>query len=145
MSTFTRQELERAFEHHDQIALAQDWNAYTDLFTPDGVYVEHHFGVFTGRDAIRAWLVPIMEPLANAGWEYPTDWVVFDGDRVVYRWWNRLPNPDGRARPYQFPGITVLQYAGDDLWSFQEDFYNWEEVEATLSDYTAGIERGKSA
>jgi hypothetical protein len=38
---------------------------------------------------------------------------VIDGNRIIFRWLNRLPNLDGRTEPYQFAGITVLEYAGD--------------------------------
>jgi uncharacterized protein (TIGR02246 family) len=134
---FPRDEVEAALARQRAVQDAQDWNGYADLFTDDGVYVEHEMGTFHGREAIRAWLVPTMAPLVDAGWEYPTEWTVIDGDRVICKWWNRLRNPDGRAEEYQFAGITVLGYAGGGLWSYQEDFYNMKECEKVMAEYFA--------
>jgi hypothetical protein len=60
-----------------EVQQAGDWSAYADLFTEEGVYVEHHFGNLRGREAIRSWLVPVMEPCED--WSFPVEWVVIDG------------------------------------------------------------------
>ena len=41
-----------------------DWNDWADLFTEDATYVEHGFGTFGGREAIRRWITETMA--ANA-------------------------------------------------------------------------------
>jgi hypothetical protein len=48
---------------------------------------------------------------------------------------NRLPGkrPDGSY--YEFAGLTVMEYAGDGQFSFQEDVYNWEEVVPILEEW----------
>ena len=97
---YPRAEIEAAFRHHRELNDTQQWNAYADLFTDDGVYVEHEMGTFRGREAIREWIVPCMAPFVDAGWEYPLDWFVIDGNRIILRWLNVLPNVDGRATPY---------------------------------------------
>jgi SnoaL-like protein len=138
VSQFTHDELESAFQASRPPQDRQDWNAYCDLFTDDAVYVEHELGTFVGRDAIRAWLVPVMAPLV--GWEYPVHWhMVGDEDKVVTYWENVMPSPPGDDRRHSFCGMTVLTYAGDGTWSRQEDFYNGKEMEATL---TAWLEAG---
>ena len=91
-----REEIEAAFRHHRELNDTQQWDAYADLFTDDGVYVEHEMGTFRGREAIREWIVPCMAPFVNAGWDYPLDWFVIDGNRIILRWLNRLPE---RRRP----------------------------------------------
>jgi hypothetical protein len=48
------------------------------------VYVEHAFGTFEGRETIRAWRVPIIEPCTE--WTFPTEGCVIDGDRVAFEW-----------------------------------------------------------
>ena len=53
-------EVEAAFEVNRRTQERDDWDAYADLFTEDAVYVEHELGTFEGREAIRAWLVPVM-------------------------------------------------------------------------------------
>jgi ketosteroid isomerase-like protein len=137
MTAYPREEIEATLARHRAVQAAQDWSAYADFFTEDGVYVEHELGTFVGREPIREWLVPVMAPLADAGWEYPVDWTLIEGNRAVVRWWNVLPNPDGRSEPYRFAGISVLDYAGDGKFSRQEDFYNMKECEQVLREWFA--------
>jgi len=53
MGQFTRDELERAFAHYQEVAAkaaaANEWRPWADMFTDDAEYVEHHYGVFHGR------------------------------------------------------------------------------------------------
>lgn len=135
MSTFSREEIEREFKRRIEIQERDDWKAFGETFTQDATYVEHHEGTFKGRDDILAWLVPVMDRCR--GWTYPIDWVAIDGNRVIYHWLNRLPGkrPDGAF--YEWAGISVIEYAGDGQWSFQEDIYNWELGEKVIKDYIA--------
>ena len=41
---FPRDEIEAAFRHQRELNDTQQWDAYADLFTDDGVYVEHEMG-----------------------------------------------------------------------------------------------------
>ena len=132
---FTDEELEAAYQASRPSQDANDWDAYCDLFTEDAVYVEHELGTFVGRDAIRAWLVPVMAPLV--GWEYPVHWHLVGDGRVVSYWENVMPTPAGDDGHYSFFGMTVLTYAGDGKWSRQEDMYNGKEMEATLHRWLA--------
>lgn len=136
MSEFPRDEVEAAFRRQRALNDEQRWEEYCDLFTDDGVYVEHEMGTFHGRDAIREWIIPVMAPLRDAGWDYPLDWHVIDGNRVIFKWWNRLPHPQG-GEPFRFSGITVLEYAGDGKFSSQEDVYNMKECEAVMREWFA--------
>ncbi len=134
-----RDEVEAAFEAYLAAQRASDWDAFCDLFTEDATYVEHEFGTFRGREEIRAWLVPTMAPLAD--WTFPTEWVAIDGDRLVFCWHNRMPNPDGRAEHYQFAGVTHLVFAGDGRWSLEEDFYNMKECEKVMAEWAEASAR----
>ena len=59
--TFAKDEVEQAFRHYWAVgAVGEDWNAWTDLFTDDAVYVEHYFGDMHGREVIRPWINKIM-------------------------------------------------------------------------------------
>jgi len=51
--SFPREEIETAFRRQRELNDTQQWDAYADLFTDDGIYVEHEMGTFRGRDAIR--------------------------------------------------------------------------------------------
>jgi len=135
MGTYTTDELAAAFDDFLVVQRAQDWDAYCEVFTDDAVYVEHALGTYEGRDAIRAWLVPVMEPLV--GWEYPTLWTTYGDDKVAFGWSNRMPAPDGDASVYEFGGVTVLDYAGGGRWSKQEDIYNNEEMKDVLARWLA--------
>ena len=44
-----------------------------DLFTEDRLYVEHMYGTMRGREAVRAWIVPIMEEYEAACREFDPD------------------------------------------------------------------------
>ena len=133
METFSRDEVSKAlarrFEHQER----DDWSAFADTFTEDAVYVEHHEGTFRGREAIRAWLVPVMKQCE--GWTYPIQWVLIEGNRVVYKWHNRLPGQRADGSFYEFAGLTVAEYAGGGFFSYQEDVYNWEETVAVLKEW----------
>ena len=135
MSEFSRDEIHAAWKRRMALQDADDWNAYTDMFTEDGVYVEHHHGVFRGREAIRAWLVPVMVPCK--GWAFPVEWVAIDGNRVVHKWWNRLPGTRADGTYYEFAGFTAQEYAGHGLFSIQEDIYNRDETDAVVAEWKA--------
>ncbi len=135
MSSYTREELAEAFGRYLAVQQAQDWSAYCDVFTEDAVYVEHALGTFEGREAIREWLVPVMEPLV--GWEYPMLWTAYGDDFVVFGWGNTMPTPPGDDGVYTFTGVTKIDYAGNDKWSRQEDTYNNEEMKEVLGRWLA--------
>ena len=77
---------------------------------------------FKGRKSIRQFLRDSMQGLED--WKFPTDWCVIEGNRVVSKFRNQLPGqrPDGTS--YEVPGVSVLEYAGDGKFSFEEDIIN---------------------
>jgi hypothetical protein len=99
------------------------------------VWVEHHLGTFRGREAIRQGIVAVMAQAPPM--EFPVAWHVIEGERVVYYPWQVLPDPRGRGDDYRFGCVTVLEYAGDGLWSFQEDLYNPREAEQVVKRWVA--------
>ncbi len=136
-SDVTRNELELAFAHYCDVrqrAIAtSDWRRWAALFTEDARYIEHAYGEFQGRQAISDWIVGVMEPFPMM--TFPNDWVVFDPEQcfVVFQCQNRLPHPsDPKGAPFQFPTWTKLDYAGDGLWSCEEDVYNPKNAAAVI-------------
>jgi hypothetical protein len=128
--TGPRAEIEQAFAAY-QVAVAGiaesgDWASFADLFTEDATYEEHAFGSFTGRDAIRAWVVKTMTAFpGNTMTSFPIAWHVVDEPtgRVICEVRNLMPDPgDGSA--HEASNLTILTYAGDGLWSREEDVYN---------------------
>jgi hypothetical protein len=62
------------------------------------------------------------------GWVFPREWTVVEGNRLVSGWQNRLPGqrPDGSF--YEAPGISILIYAGNGKFSYEEDLLNMVHV-----------------
>ena len=102
------------------------WDALAAFFTDDATFIDPAWGRVEGIDAIREFLVESMVGLED--WSFPHEWTAVDGDRLVARWWNRLPGqrPDGSY--YQAPGISIMVYAGDGKFSYEEDLLNMVHV-----------------
>ena len=88
-------------------------------------YIEHAYGELHGREAVRAWIISVMAPFPHM--RFPQDWVAYDEDNgaVIVMIKNLLDHPtDPAGEPFWFPNWTRLVYAGDNLWSSEEDIYN---------------------
>jgi ketosteroid isomerase-like protein len=133
---FSEDEVRAAYDHFVAVGDSGDWSAWADLHTVDGVWVEHHLGTFHGREAIRAAIVSTMA-MAPAEMYFPVRWVVVDGNRVVYYPDQCLPDPTGGTDEYRFGCVTILEYAGDGQFSYQEDLYNPAEGEAVFGRWIA--------
>jgi ketosteroid isomerase-like protein len=130
VTTWTRAELEEAFAAYQragqEAAKTGNWSAWADLFTDDAVYVEHLFGTFHGREAIRQWITNVMSTFpGNAMPEFPIEWHVVDEERgwIVCKIWNRMADP-GDGSVFEAANFTLLKYAGNGRWSGEEDIYN---------------------
>jgi len=131
MPTWTRAELETAFQHYqDEVEKAcatRDWDLFAALFTEDATYVEHAYGNFEGREAIRTWITRTMteEFPGNEMPHFPIDWYVVDEERgrIVCEVFNQLADV-GDGKRHGASNITILTYAGDNQWSCEEDVYN---------------------
>lgn len=121
--TFEHDEVREAYENFLVVGESGDWNAWADLHTVDGVWVEHHLGRFEGREAIRKGITEVMA-MAPTTMTFPVEWVVFDGNRVVFYPWQVLPHPTEAGEDFRFGCVTILTYAGDGQFSYQEDLYN---------------------
>ena len=138
MATFDIEEVEEAFRNFWYAGMIrEDWNAWADLFTEDVVYYERVLGTMHGRETVRNWIVPLMEQYGEIYGVY--DWHEIDpSGRVVVRMINRRDHPSGEGA-LDFPGVTILQYAGHNRWSMEEDYWaeklgiqQFQEYEAAL-------------
>ena len=137
MTRYGRDEIESAFRRYWQTgAVGERWDDWADLFTEDADYVEHVLGTLKGREAIRAWIKPIMEQFCELYTVY--EWHSVDPGlgRVVVYMQNRRDHPSGRG-VIDFPGITILDYAGHDRWKREEDFWAVPTAHQTVTDYAA--------
>ena len=129
MPTFSREQLEEALKIYnkarDEASRTGDWSIWAAVFTEDVHYIEHAFGEFNGRDAVRDWIIKVMKPFPHM--TFPQDWVTFDEENgaIVFQCQNRLEHPtDPDGEPFQFPSWTRLIYAGNGMFSEEEDIYN---------------------
>jgi hypothetical protein len=128
--TYTRAEMEAAFANYQSVAaeaaVANEWRAWADLFTEDAEYVEHHFGKFRGREDIFQWISSTMKTPPNDEMNaFPIEWYVIDEQKgwVVCCVQNRMRDP-GDGSVHQEANWTLLKYAGNNQWSYEEDLYN---------------------
>jgi len=129
-ATFTAEEITEAYAaFHEQVAgfvASGDWAGYADLFTVDAEYVEHAMGTFRGREEIRAWAVRTMTTYPGRVMTgFPVSWQVVDAaqGRLVCEVLNPMPDPGDKTMLCE-PNITIMTYAGDGLFSREEDVYN---------------------
>jgi predicted SnoaL-like aldol condensation-catalyzing enzyme len=134
-----RAEVEAEFEKYRQrAALAVetgDWDQWADQFTDDAHYREHHYGYFSSGAEIRAWIKSVMQPFPTM--EFPPSFALVDGNRVSTLIPNILPAPEGDDGYYGFDVNTILHYAGDGKWSFEEDVYSPAEAQDTINRWIA--------
>ena len=141
MTRYDLEEVEAAFRTYWRTgAVGEDWDRWVECFTDDVTYVEHILGDKQGRDEVRAWIKPIMSEFGALYTVY--EWHVCDpSGRVVVYMQNRRDHPDAGQPPIDFPGITVLEYAGNGQFSREEDFWSLPEGQRTMQQYADACAR----
>ena len=137
MAGWTHAELDDAFRTYWRTgACGEDWDAWADLFTEDCTYFEHVYGTMRGRETVRAWIKPVMARYPEIYTVY--EWHVVDAERgrVTFYMQNRRDHPSGSG-VVDFPGVSILEYAGNGLWRREEDFWAWKGSEAAMREYEA--------
>ncbi|TSE01924.1 nuclear transport factor 2 family protein [Skermania sp. ID1734] len=128
MGRFDRAEVFEALRDYEanvaRCSTTGDWTGFPDRLTEDVEYIEHAYGTFVGRDAVREWIVEVMAPFPHMRIEQ--NWVAYDeaNDAVVFEVDNILDDPGAGGAEFAFPNITRLVYGGDGLFKSQEDIYN---------------------
>jgi hypothetical protein len=130
MGAWSRQELDDAFTEYQRVAAecgaSGQWRAWADLFTEDATYVEHLYGRMEGRETIYQWIQTTMSEYPGSDMpEFPIGWSIVDEERgwVVCQVFNRMRDP-GDGSVHEEYNVTLLKYAGDGRWSYEEDIYN---------------------
>ena len=133
---FSRAEVEAAFRNYWKIgALEERWQDWPDIFTEDVLYVEHILGTMRGRETVRDWITTLM--VQNKHIHALLDWYMIEDHRVVVNMINRYYNPDPGGAPFDFPGITILHYAGDGLFNYEEDYWDLTMAKQAYADFSA--------
>ncbi len=127
---FTRTELEQAFDRFEETvahaAETRDWDPWVDQYTPDVLYIEHAAGTWSGREEVRAWIWKTMGSFPGSHMTaFPALWSVIDEPtgRIICELDNPMRDP-GDGTIISATNISIVTYAGDGLWSRQEDIYN---------------------
>ncbi len=63
-----------------------------------------------------------------------------ESGRVVVYMQNRRDHPSGTG-VIDFPGVTLLQYAGNGLWSLEEDFWAVPQARRAFEQYADACRR----
>jgi ketosteroid isomerase-like protein len=102
------------------------WIDLADFFTDDAVYIDPAWGRIQGIHEIREFLVDSMRGLED--WRFPMRFAAIEGDDVVTVWTQVLPGqrPDGDR--YEQTGVSLLRYAGNGKFSYEEDLLNMAHV-----------------
>lgn len=131
MAEYSRQEIEAAHDRYVAMrgrieAGEVGWGALADFFTDHATFIDPAWGRVQGKEKIRTFLAESMAGLGD--WTFPHQWRAIDGDRIVAAWKNRLPGrrPDGT--PYEAQGVSIMLYAGDGKFSYEEDLLNMVHV-----------------
>jgi hypothetical protein len=138
---FSRKEVEEAFIQYWKVGCVdEDWVAWTNLFAPDVFYVDHFWGPLHGRQEVGLWIEAVMKGVPEV---YTVlDWYAIEDEKVIFRMENRRDNPDTEGPPYfDFPGLSVLWYAGGGLWAAEEDYWDRSGARRTTTEYQAACER----
>ena len=127
---FSAAELDAAFTQFQktvaEIAISRDWDRFAEQFTEDADYIEHALGTMRGREEIREWIWRTMTAFPGSHMTgYPSLWHVVDTERgrVICEVDNPMRDP-GDGTTITATNITILTYAGNGLWSREEDIYN---------------------
>ena len=147
MGRWTREEI---LETHDkyldavrQAVRTNDWTVWSEMYTEDADYIEHHFGHFSGRAAIRKFMQGCWGAFpAMYMTSFPPVWRIVDEDRgwLVGEFSNRMQDL-GDGILYEARNISIFHYAGRGLFSHQEDFYNPAAMGKMINAWSAARER----
>ncbi|MGB8652563.1 MAG: nuclear transport factor 2 family protein [Mycobacteriales bacterium] len=119
-------------------SVEEDWEHWPDHLTEDVLYVERVFGTMHGREQVRTWITELMAVRADV--HAVLNWYLVKGDRVVFDMTNRYYHPDPAQPPLDFAGLTVLQYGGDGLFRYEEDYWDTGGAKAAYEAWSAAVQ-----
>ena len=141
MPRFSRNEVQSAFELWWQVGnVAEDWTRWANMFVPDVTYQDYFWGPLQGRDELDLWINAVMKGVPEIYTVY--EWHIIEDEKVVFECQNRRDNPGNEGPAYfDFPGMTVLRYAGDGLWQSEFDYWDRTGARRTTKEFLTACER----
>ncbi len=135
---FSVAEMAEAFEEFQRLgARGRNWPEWSALFTDDATYIEHCLGRFRGAKGVEAFILEAMKPVAPM--TFSVDWAIIQPPHLAFDIWNHMPDPARAGTKYSFSNLSLLIYAGNGKWSWEEDFYAPNDSSETVIDwYKAG-------
>ncbi len=112
-----------------------DWDQWTDQFTEDAHYREHHYGYFKSQQEIRDWIKSVMQPFPTM--EFPVSYYTIDGNRVSALHPEHPPGARGRRRLLRLRRQHDPPLRRQRKWSFEEDVYSPKEAEEVVAKWIA--------
>ena len=132
----SRAEVEEALVRYWRVgAVEERWRDWADCFTEDVHYIEHVYGEMDGRETVRDWITGLMEN--NTHVHAVLNWYMIENDRIALHMLNRYYNPSEGEPPLDFPGMTALVYAGNGLFSQEEDWWSLDASRTCHSQFRA--------
>ena len=132
---FARDEVEAAWRAIGAAGDAGDWDLWADLHSIDCEWHECNYGIIKGRSAIKKKINELMAPVPMM--QFPVEWHVIEGNKVVFYPWQVFPDPSGGDEVYRFGCVTIYEYCGEGLFSRQEDVYNPKQGEEVVMRWIA--------
>ena len=125
-----RTEIEETIERYLELRRAaiageRPWSDLKEVFTDDAVFIDCVWGRHEDNS---------MRGLDE--WDFPHIWQAIDGDRVFLRWANRLPGTRADGTPLDNLGLSILEYAGDGRFSYEEDLYSESHLMSVMQQST---------
>ena len=103
------------------------------LYRRRSVHRTPAWGRIDGREAIREFFEASMAGLTGHGWSTPENWTMAQGPRLVSQWDQVLGHRDD-GTPWMVPGLSILYYAGADLFCYSHDMLNMTHIGQTMRD-----------
>ena len=105
-------------------AFEGDWKKWAEKsFTDDAVYITNDGEApLIGKEAIKTYILGSVSCIPCADYKR-TDYYEIYKNRVTYYLWNDIPNPNNHLT-YGNASVSILYYAGNGKFSFEEDLYN---------------------
>lgn len=141
MGKFTRQELEEALqiynEAHQEASETGDWATWAEIFTEDATYIEHAYGEFHGRQAIKEWITAVMAPFPHMTFAHAWYCIDEENDAFIFCAPNVVPHPTDPNKKFSFDSWSRVIYAGNGKFSSHEDIYNPIRAAEALGEWIA--------